>query len=73
MKSRILLAVAVLFLSLSWAAAQSVIISEFQASNQNGIVDEDGDTSDWIELYNNDTVVANLAGWHLTDDGLSPR
>ena len=68
MKIRILLAVAVLLFSLSWAAAQSVIISEFQASNQNGIVDEDGDTSDWIELYNNDTVVANLAGWHLTDD-----
>ena len=68
MKTRILLAVAVLFLSLSRAAAQSVIITEFQASNQNGIVDEDSDTSDWIEIYNNDTVVANLAGWHLTDD-----
>ena len=28
--------------------AQSPVISEFLASNQDGIEDEDGDSSDWI-------------------------
>ena len=29
-----------------------VVISEFLASNTDGIQDEDGDSSDWIELHN---------------------
>jgi hypothetical protein len=45
-----------------------VYISEFVASNQNGLTDEDGATSDWIEIYNSGTTPVNLAGWHLTDD-----
>ncbi len=44
-----------------------VIISEFMAVNSNGIEDEDGDRSDWIELYNMGNVPVNLGGWHLTD------
>jgi len=49
-----------------------VIISEFVGSNQTGLVDEDGDTSDWLELYNNGPVSVNLLGWSLTDDTGSP-
>ncbi|MBK7998624.1 MAG: CotH kinase family protein [Verrucomicrobia bacterium] len=49
-----------------------VIISEFLADNENGIRDEDGDNSDWIELYNAGTEVVNLDGWFLTDDVLNP-
>ena len=45
-----------------------VIISEFVAANKNGIVDQDGDTSDWIEIQNAGDAVADLSNWYLTDD-----
>ncbi len=44
------------------------IISEFLASNGGGLADEDGDLSDWIELYNAGDEAVDLAGWSLTDD-----
>lgn len=43
-------------------------INEFLASNQNGLADEDGDESDWVEIYNPNGVAVNLNGWYLTDD-----
>lgn len=52
--------------------AQSVVINEFLASNQSGITDEDGDTSDWVELYNAGTSDINLLGYTLTDDADDP-
>src|SRR5262245_54319289 len=45
-----------------------VIISEFMASNSGTLQDEDGDTPDWIELFNTSSTAVNLAGWALTDD-----
>lgn len=47
------------------------LISEFAASNQLGLRDEDGDRNDWIEIFNAGTGAVNLAGWHLTDDALN--
>jgi hypothetical protein len=44
------------------------MITEFQASNQSTVKDEDGDTSDWIEIRNPDSAAVDLAGWYLTDD-----
>ena len=44
------------------------IISEFLASNTTGSQDEDGDRSDWIEIYNAGDAAADLDGWHLTDN-----
>ena len=52
----------------SGARAQSVLISEFLASNDGGLADEDGDFEDWIELYNQADISINLGGWHLSDD-----
>ncbi|HXG47919.1 MAG TPA: lamin tail domain-containing protein, partial [Methylomirabilota bacterium] len=52
------------------APVYGVVISEIMAENDNGIRDEDGDTSDWIELYNGADEPANLGGWFLTDDVL---
>src|SRR5262245_55806874 len=46
----------------------AVVISEFMAANTNGLADQDGAHSDWIELYNNGPSPVDLAGWHLTDD-----
>src|SRR6184192_3288019 len=48
-------------------APGAVLISEFLAENDGGLRDQDGDTPDWIELYNNSSASVNLAGWHLTD------
>ncbi|MCA9215608.1 MAG: lamin tail domain-containing protein [Planctomycetales bacterium] len=46
----------------------SVLITEIVAANGQGIRDEDGDRSDWIELYNNGDAAQDLTGWYLTDD-----
>ena len=63
-----LLAWTVLSLAASAApAADTVILSEFVASNSGGLRDEDGDASDWIELFNAGTSTVNLGGWSLTD------
>ena len=50
------------------AMAAGVRINEIVASNQMGLADEDGDASDWIELYNPSEVALDLTGWHLSDD-----
>ena len=44
------------------------VITEFLASNDAVLLDEDGDSSDWIELYNAGDTALDLSGWHLTDD-----
>ena len=38
------------------------------ASNQDTLDDEDGDSEDWIEIFNQGTTAVNLEGWFLTDD-----
>ncbi len=48
--------------------AQAVVITEFLAENRDGLLDEDGDSSDWIEIQNQGAVTVNLDGWHLSDD-----
>lgn len=48
-----------------------VIISEFVASNDGTFTDEDGDDSDWIEIFNADPLPADLGGWFLKDDKTS--
>src|SRR5690606_34608976 len=47
--------------------AADVIISEFLASNSGGLRDGDGDSSDWIELYNTTSAPIDLGGYFLTD------
>lgn len=49
-----------------------VVISEFTAENTSGLLDEDKDAEDWIELWNRGGVVVNLEGWSLTDDARFP-
>ncbi len=64
---------AALCLGSSPPAAAAPYIAEFQADNADTITDEDGATSDWIEIYNPDTTAASLAGMALTDDPLLPQ
>ena len=49
-----------------------IIIHEIMADNKTSLVDEDGDNSDWIELYNRSPQAINLDGWALTDDPQQP-
>lgn len=46
-----------------------LVISEFLASNDNASVDEEGDSSDWIEIFNPSVdIIAPLGRCYLTDD-----
>ena len=51
-----------------YLSAQQPVLNEFLASNDTGLRDEDGDRSDWIEIYNPSTSPLNLGGWRLTDE-----
>lgn len=50
-----------------------VVLSEFMASNDATLADDDGDFVDWIELHNPGATSVNLDGWFLTDDIAIPR
>src|SRR3954471_25025349 len=52
------------------AVSGTVVINEFLTANvsTNGLRDEDGQYSDWIELYNRGSTAVNLSGWSLTDN-----
>jgi len=47
--------------------AATPVISEFMAVNVSTLEDEDGDYSDWIELFNPGSEPVNLNGYWLTD------
>lgn len=49
-------------------AGSGPLISEFLASNGNSLLDQDGHSSDWIEIYNSGAATVDLGGWFLTDD-----
>ena len=56
-------------LAWNWLDSSSpVIISEFMASNSSTIDDEDGESSDWIEIYNRSEMTIDMTGWYLTDE-----
>lgn len=48
--------------------ATEPFISEFLAKNSSGLLDEDGDSSDWIEIHNPTANSVSLDGWYLTDN-----
>jgi hypothetical protein len=57
------------------AGAETVVINEFLASNGSSapieaseLLDEDGDSSDWIEIYNPTDQAVDISGWYLTDN-----
>ncbi|TWT35938.1 CotH protein [Posidoniimonas corsicana] len=48
--------------------AASLRITEVMASNDDTLVDFQGDSSDWLEIYNPSSAAVDLAGMYLTDD-----
>lgn len=48
--------------------SQEVVINEFMASNATTRTDENGDSSDWIELWNPNEAPVDVSGWFLSND-----
>ncbi|MEZ5147595.1 MAG: hypothetical protein R2759_11085 [Bacteroidales bacterium] len=61
------------FLLSQSAHSQTIVINEFMSSNDTTLADEDGDFSDWIELYNSTVNPVNLEGYHPSDDETLPQ
>ncbi len=57
---------------LSLPATAQIRITEFMASNTQTLLDEDGDSSDWIEIQNTSSNSVNLLNWALTDSAGNP-
>jgi hypothetical protein len=49
-----------------------VVINEFVARNQSGVVDEAGQYEDWIELHNRGSNTVDLSGMWLSDNLEAP-
>jgi hypothetical protein len=54
------------------AQGTTVRISEFMAKNSLTLQDQEGDSSDWIELENTGSSSVDLGGWFLTDKQAKP-
>ncbi|MEE9429690.1 MAG: CotH kinase family protein [Melioribacteraceae bacterium] len=54
-----------LFLNITFS--QNVVINEIMSSNYENNFDEDGEASDWIELYNNSSQTIDLTNFYLSD------
>lgn len=50
------------------APQPAIAISEFMADNDETLNDENGDSSDWIELHNPTAFAVDLGGWFLSND-----
>ncbi len=70
MKHLILALSVILFTFIS--SAQSVVINEFLASNNNNITDNYGEYEDWIEIYNPTSTAFNISGLYISDDLQNP-
>jgi hypothetical protein len=62
-----------LLATLATPVRAEITINEFMAANSKTLADNDGEYSDWIELYNSDPTAVNLEGWFLTDDPQAPK
>lgn len=71
MRFTLLLLSMLVLLGLEQAVAL-VRISEFLADNADGLRDENGDRSDWIEIHNGGPTPVNLEGWWITDNRSQP-
>ena len=47
---------------------KSLVINEVLADNNGGLSDEDGEYTDWIEIYNYGEEEINLKGYGITND-----
>ena len=64
----VLILTASLLSTFTYAQPGNIRINEILPSNYNIYFDEDGEFSDWIELYNAGPASVSLKGWTLSDD-----
>ena len=50
------------------ATAQDLAINEVMSSNGSSIVDEDGESPDWVEIFNRGSSAIDLESYGLSDD-----
>ncbi|HEY1847649.1 MAG TPA: lamin tail domain-containing protein, partial [Opitutaceae bacterium] len=71
-KARLCGALALILVAAGPLRCGTPIISEFMASNNTTLTDQDGDYADWLELYNPGPSGVNLGGWFLTNKADAP-
>ena len=59
-------------LALSFHAHAALEITEFSANSDDRALDEDGESADWIELWNGGNSPLSTAGYALTDERSDP-
>ena len=59
-------------LSLPWCAHAALEITEFSANSDDRVVDEDGESVDWIELRNAGNSLLSTQGYTLSDTRNEP-
>ena len=73
MKNLMALCGALCALSLSLQGAQApLVISEIMAENDSGLVDENGNRVDWIEIQNVSSDIVDLENFALSDNRANP-
>lgn len=60
------------FASLAFSLRGQVIINEVTSANDSVLADDNGEFSDWLEIYNAGDSAVNLEGWGLTDSPRTP-
>jgi len=63
---------ALLVCAVNYLSATDLRLNECLSSNVHGILDEDGDTPDWIEIHNSGPEYIFLLGYGLSDDEDEP-
>lgn len=53
------------------SSVAQVVINELMASNTGIVLDEFGETEDWVELHNTSAAAVDLSGFYLTDNPLN--
>lgn len=68
---KFVIGVSIVFMSMCGARAD-ILINEIQSSNDQTCMDENGETPDWVELYNNGQEDVNIGDWGLSDNPAKP-
>ena len=64
--------IALLILAYGFSQAQNPVINEIMTMNDTTIDDIEGDSPDWIELFNPTSETMSLENWSLSDDKDNP-
>lgn len=69
---RCLLLVLLAFLATASPASAQIVLNEIVSANDSTLSDENGDYSDWFEIFNSGASEVELTGWGLSDAPKQP-